>query len=227
MATGRSQHRGSASEAQSSRDLRAGHVRPPHYRLRQSSSAATHEQQAVSSRRESFPCVPRRCRLTRDRRRSGARRGSARFRPSAKAHVFEDDLAREYRELAARLPAAAFFDVEDPRRPLPPLEECLEHYVRYFDLSNQQVFLRMERRVGRKTWGLWADGIRDNLERAGFHAAWEYIRRHSERSYNELASFYEHWSHDPAYWAPPIWRRPAKALRRAPNKPEPWTSDEG
>jgi hypothetical protein len=111
---------------------------------------------------------------------------------------FEDDLAREYRELAARLPAPAFFDVEDPRRPLPPLDECLEHYVRYFDLSNQQVFLRMEGRVGKKTWGLWADGIRDNLERAGFRTAWEYIRRHSERSYNELASLYDHWSHDPA-----------------------------
>ena len=66
---------------------------------------------------------------------------------------FEDDLAREYRELAARLPAAAFFDVEDPRRPLPPLEECLEHYVRYFDLSNQQVFLRMEHQTGPEDLG--------------------------------------------------------------------------
>lgn len=139
---------------------------------------------------------------------------------------FEDELAREYREIAARLPAPAFFDVEDPHRPLPPLDDCLEQYVRYFDLSNQQVFLRMERRVGRKTWDLWADGIEDNLGRTGFCSAWEYVRRHSERSYNELASLYGHWRDDPAYWAPPIWLRPFKTLRGAPDRPDPWMPGE-
>ncbi len=134
----------------------------------------------------------------------------------------EDELSREYRDIAAQLPVAAFFDMKDSRRPLPPFEECLEQYVRYFDLSNQQVFLRMQRRVSRRTWWLWADGMEDNLGREGFGEAWEYVRTHSERSYNELASFYLHWDHDPAYWEPPWFLRPWKLLHRLADKPEAW-----
>jgi hypothetical protein len=135
--------------------------------------------------------------------------------------ALEDDLAREYRDIASRIPFAAFFDREDPRHPLPPLDECLVEYVRYFDLSNQQVFLRMERRVSRKTWEMWSDGIEDNLRRDGFRDAWEYVRHHSGRSYNELASLYRHWNHDPAYWEPPSRLRPWKALRGLPDRPKP------
>jgi hypothetical protein len=104
--------------------------------------------------------------------------------------------------------------------PLPPVHEHLEEYVRYLDLSNHQVFLRMERRVSKKTWHLWADGIKDNLERDGFRTAWTYVRQHRTRSYNELKSFYEHWEQDPGWWSAPWWAVPIKRLRRYSDRPE-------
>jgi hypothetical protein len=41
----------------------------------------------------------------------------------------------------------------------PELHGCLDEYVRYLDLCNRQVFLRMRRRVSKDAWELWADGI--------------------------------------------------------------------
>ncbi len=66
-------------------------------------------------------------------------------------------------ELRVRVPAA--LDRDDPHHPAPSLDECPEQYVRYFDLSNQQVFLRMRRRVSQETWWFWADGTRTKLKR--------------------------------------------------------------
>jgi hypothetical protein len=139
--------------------------------------------------------------------------------------ALEDDLAREYREIASHIPFAAFFDVPDADRPAPDVHTCLEQYVRYFDLCNQQVFLRMRRRVSRQAWELWADGIQDNFARDEFRDAWAYVRRHSPRSYNELASLYGNWDGDPAFWEPPRWLRPWKAVRGLPGRQPAWKPD--
>lgn len=136
--------------------------------------------------------------------------------------ALEDDLAREYRGISAELPVSAFFDVPDATLPLQAWQEDVVNYVRYFDLSNQQVFLRTERRVSANTWRLWADGMGDNLSREAFADAWEYVRHHSPKSFNELASVYEHWDHDPAYWSPPVWMLPWKWIRQKPDRPTAW-----
>ncbi len=140
--------------------------------------------------------------------------------------ALEDDLNREYRVISAELPASAFFDVPDATLPVRAWQEDVVSYMRYFDLSNQQVFLRIERRISAKTWQLWADGIGDNLSREAFGLAWNYVRQHSPRSFNELASVYEHWDHDPAYWSPPVSRLPWKWLRQKPDRPDAWLPPE-
>jgi hypothetical protein len=139
--------------------------------------------------------------------------------------ALEDDLAGEYRQLAASLPPAAFFDKEDPANACPPFQEHLREYVRYIDLSNQQVFLRMERRIRRRTWFLWRDGMHDNFDRTSFKNAWVYVRTYSPKSYDELASVYADWKRDPAWWGPPWWALPAKPLLRRKVRPEPWRPD--
>jgi hypothetical protein len=139
--------------------------------------------------------------------------------------ALEDELSREYREIAALLPVQAFFDQPDPDNPLPSFRDHLHEFVRYFDLSNQQVFLRMERRVSARTWELWSDGMADNLSRNGFKDAWRYVRTYSEASYNELASCYDHWHEDPASWTAPWWaalRGPRVGLDE---RPQPWVPD--
>ena len=136
--------------------------------------------------------------------------------------ALEDDLAREYRGISAELPVSAFFDVPDTSLPVGPWQKDIVNYVRYFDLSNQQVFLRMDRRVSARTWRLWADGMGDNLSREAFSDAWEYVRHHSPKSFNELASVYGHWDHDPAYWSPAAWLLPRKWLREEPDRPTAW-----
>jgi hypothetical protein len=52
--------------------------------------------------------------------------------------------------------------------------------------------------------------------------SWEYVRQHSPKSFNELASVYEHRDHDPAYWSPPVWMLPWKRIRQKPDRPTAW-----
>ena len=52
--------------------------------------------------------------------------------------AFEDQLEREYRDIAAQLPVAALLGAELA----PPLSEVtLTAFYRYIDLTNQQIFL--------------------------------------------------------------------------------------
>jgi hypothetical protein len=136
--------------------------------------------------------------------------------------ALEDELSREYREIATRIPVPAFFDKLDPELPLPDLHEHIREYVRYLDLSKQQVFLRMQRRISARTWQLWRDGIRDNLERDGFNRAWIYVRTHSTKSYDELGSLCADWASDPGWWNVPWWLFPVKKLRGSPDRPTAW-----
>ena len=60
---------------------------------------------------------------------------------------FEDSLAKEYRDLAARIPTRAFYGAE-----LSDLEhkQTRDEFFRYIDLSNEQVALRRRNRISKK-----------------------------------------------------------------------------
>jgi hypothetical protein len=127
--------------------------------------------------------------------------------------ALEDELSKEYREIALALPPEAFFDSGDGED-VPEFATNLRDYLRYIDLTNQQVFLRSQRRVSRRTWRLWRDGIRDNLtQRPAFREAWCHLSARMGRSFDELKELTREWDVDPAWWDPPWWRRPFKRLR--------------
>ncbi len=110
---------------------------------------------------------------------------------------FEDELDREYRDLARQIPTAALLGKE-----LTELEQedSLKDFFHYIDLCNQQVFLRANGRIGKKTWHYWRDGIRFNLSRPAFRKAWDKIKPETE-SFSELRRLEESdFGEDPHSW---------------------------
>ena len=92
--------------------------------------------------------------------------------------AFEDNLAREYRDIISKLPVAALLGEK-----LTPEQDTdsLPYFYRYIDLCNEQVFLRKKGRISRDTWSNWCSGIRGNLGRSAFTRAWRQIRKRSDR----------------------------------------------
>lgn len=112
--------------------------------------------------------------------------------------AFEDSLAREYRELAQRLPTAALLG--EPLHPKAQ-ENALDELYRYIDLSNEQVFLRMQGRITEPTWVNWCDGIRGNLAKPAFWAAWEEVSHRDADSFSELRRLIgSNYTEDPRSW---------------------------
>jgi hypothetical protein len=111
--------------------------------------------------------------------------------------AFEDNLAREYRELAARLPTKAMLGeglTEDEHR------QALDEFIHYIDLSNEQVFLRRSKRICLTTWLNWCDGIQSNLQRPAFARAWRELKDRSG-NFAELRRLEaEGFRTDPARW---------------------------
>jgi hypothetical protein len=112
--------------------------------------------------------------------------------------TFEDSLATEYRGIIDRLPTEAILGES-----LSPeaQRKHLHDFYRYLDLTNNQVFLRKIRRISRKTWRFWADGIETNLARPAFAAAWAEINRRAGSDFSELRRLIsEDFKKDPRSW---------------------------
>lgn len=100
---------------------------------------------------------------------------------------FEDAFAKEYRELASKLPTKAFLG-----EPL-NCEEYLEHFdemYHYFDLCNEQAFLHQIGRVSKQTWKFWLDGMSSNMRRPAFAKAWQEISSRSGGDFKELRELF-------------------------------------
>jgi hypothetical protein len=98
---------------------------------------------------------------------------------------FEDGLAKEYRAILEKLPVRAFY----ADRACPLDDNLLSTFHRYFDLSNEQLFLgkatgeglfRLFRqgRISKRTLAQWRDGIEGNMKLPTFREAWKQIRGH-------------------------------------------------
>jgi hypothetical protein len=95
---------------------------------------------------------------------------------------FEDRLSQQYREAIAGIPIEAMLGGADVELD----ESALTAFYRYFDLTNEQIFLKNEGRISSGTWENWADGIRMNMRRPGFVAAWAIIGNRVPNSFDEL-----------------------------------------
>ncbi len=85
---------------------------------------------------------------------------------------FEDSLTREYRSIIARLPIGMLLGEDVPAA---AVEEHLRTFYLYFDLTNEQVFLRRRERVSEAAWKIWQRGIREMMELPAFAKAWREI----------------------------------------------------
>lgn len=96
---------------------------------------------------------------------------------------FEDQMSAQYRDIVGRLPIGALLG-----EPLTSDEQAaaLKDFYHYFDLSNEQAYLHERRRITKKTWAEWREGIEQNLNRPAFAAAWAEITRRAPESFNEL-----------------------------------------
>jgi hypothetical protein len=112
--------------------------------------------------------------------------------------TFEDSLANEYREITDRLPTEAILG--EPLTAEAQLKHLHDFYS-YLDLTNNQVFLRKIRRISKKTWRFWADGIETNLARPAFATAWAEISRRAGSDFSELRQLIsEDFENDPRSW---------------------------
>ena len=100
---------------------------------------------------------------------------------------FEDDFAKEYRELASKLPIKAFlgdaFSNAD-------IKKHLDEMYHYFDLCNEQAFHFKSGRISRKTWNFWLDGISSNMCRPAFSRAWNVVASRSNNDFSELRELF-------------------------------------
>jgi len=112
---------------------------------------------------------------------------------------FEDRFSQEYRQLSQTLPVKAFLG-----EPLtdPEAKEAQHAFFRYFDLCNEQVFLRQNRRISKQTWLSWCSGIKSNLQLPAFSSAWDFFRSRTH-SFAELQRLEnEDFKIDPVGWGP-------------------------
>ena len=111
--------------------------------------------------------------------------------------TFEDSLNKEYRELCQKLPYKVFLKEQLSET---ELEDVMDEFYSYFDLSNQQVFLRATARLSEKTWMNWRDGIRANLDLPNFKYAWSVFEK-DEKIFNELKQIIKkNFEEDPVKW---------------------------
>jgi hypothetical protein len=114
--------------------------------------------------------------------------------------AFEDELAREYRQVAADLPVRSMLGDRLSDEELNN-EELLTAFMRYFDLSNSQVFLRKKRRISAETWAEWEEGIRDNLKQPAFAAAWRIVEDRRQDCFADMRKLLaDDGPSDPADW---------------------------
>jgi hypothetical protein len=114
---------------------------------------------------------------------------------------FEDTLEKEYRELISQIPTKSLLDSDLTDE---EYKQTFDEFFRYFDLSNRQVALRKEGRIGNETWANWLSGIQFNMSLPAFRRAWSEVKlrtsEHADEFFSELrelenSGFAKNWPH--------------------------------
>ena len=99
---------------------------------------------------------------------------------------FEDTMAKEYRELAAKIPTKVLLGEDLTEE---EYRDTFDEFYHYVDLSNEEAFLWKRGRISAETWTYWLDGIRSNLSMPSFKRAWTEIKGKDQKSFRELREF--------------------------------------
>ena len=91
--------------------------------------------------------------------------------------TFEESLNKEYREITKDLPMEAFYKKFDGD-PMALFVKNKVAFYRYFDLSNEQVFLatKKKEKISDTRYKEWRNGIIGNLTRPVFETVFKHIR---------------------------------------------------
>lgn len=111
---------------------------------------------------------------------------------------FEDGFAKEYRDLANRIPPPALLGMdlsEDEKN------NHFDELYRYFDLCNEQIYLRQKERIRIETWIFWRDGMASNFRKPAFRWAWDKIESTKTEEFSELRRLVKsNFRDDPRKW---------------------------
>jgi len=111
---------------------------------------------------------------------------------------FEDSLTREYRSIIGRLPIGMLLGEDVPAA---AVDEYLRTFYLYFDLTNEQIFLRRRERVSEATWRRWQQGIRAMMELPAFAKAWREIGMRAASRFQDVRRLEEtEFDSDPLTW---------------------------
>lgn len=109
---------------------------------------------------------------------------------------FEDEIAKEYREIARKIPVEALLGK-------PPKEnsDALNNIYTYIDFCNEQIFLRKKGKIRKSTWENWLEGIEANMRLPAFQEAWCEIQGCLPNLFTELRRLEnEGFKTDPKKW---------------------------
>jgi len=97
---------------------------------------------------------------------------------------FEDSLNAEYRRIIHAIPVKATFGEPFTAE---EIAKYIDEFLFYFDLCNQQAFLRKEERIQNKIWEFWSEGMRLNFNLPAFKQAWGEVETRTPKTfYSEL-----------------------------------------
>jgi hypothetical protein len=112
--------------------------------------------------------------------------------------AYEDSISTEYRQIVKLIPVKALLGESLSET---EFNECLSDVYNYIDFTNEQIYLRQQGRIRKKTWESWSEGIAANMGRAVIKEAWDLIKVKSPSSFSELRTLEEkNFRSDPRLW---------------------------
>ncbi len=102
--------------------------------------------------------------------------------------TFEDSLEQQYRNLAMKIPVDALIGKPVPKEKKPEIREIIYNYL---DLCNEQIYLRVKKRIRKNRWKDWQDGIKENLRTPAFLEVWAEIKREAPSTFTFLSKLEE------------------------------------
>ena len=100
--------------------------------------------------------------------------------------AFERQFSDRYRTIRERLPLMALIGNEDGIS----WDECDDDLKRalfdYFELCEEEVFYRSVRRVSKRTWFEWAEGMQSNLRNPVFRVGWHELSAAAPQQFTDF-----------------------------------------